>query len=141
MKVESQIKAHIDSQTAAKCSDMQTLHQLILQVAPNCKLWFDDGKNSDNKVVTNPTIGYGMQTIKYANGKTRDFFKIGMSANTIGISIYIMGIADKAYLVNTYGKEIGKASVSGYCIKFKSLQDINSTVLVAAIRYGFENQD
>ena len=66
-----------------------------------------------------------MLTIKYADGKTKEFFQIGLSANTTGISVYIMGIKDKKYLAQTYGKKLGKASVTGYCIKFKTLKDIN----------------
>jgi hypothetical protein len=139
MDVQEQIKAYITSQSEPKRSDMQTLHMLMLQVLPECKLWFDNGKNSENKTVSNPTIGYGFYTIKYADGKTKEFFQIGMSANTTGISVYILGIKDKTYLAQTYGKEIGKASVTGYCIKFKNLRDINIDVLEAAIRYGVED--
>ena len=117
---------------------MQKLHQLTLQALPGCKLWFESGKNSENKTVSNPTIGYGSYTIKYADGKTRDFFQIGLSANKTGISVYILGIKDKMYLAQTYGKEIGKASVTGYCIKFKTLKDIDIDILEAAIRYGVE---
>lgn len=119
---------------------MQALHSRILQVMPACKLWFLDGKNSEGKTVSNPNIGYGLQTIKYADGTTREFYQIGLSANTTGISVYILGIKDKTYLAQTYGKKIGKASVSGYCIKFKSLKDINIDVLEAAIRYGVQVQ-
>ncbi len=61
-----------------------------------------------------------------------------MSANTVGISVYIIGIQDKKYLPETYGKIIGKASITGYCIKFKMLKDINIDTLVAAIRDGVE---
>ncbi len=136
MNVQEQIKNCITSQPEPKRSDMQELHQLMLQVIPECKLWFDNGKNSDNKIVSNPTIGYGFQTIKYADGKTREFFQIGMSANKTGISVYILGIKDKTYLVQTYGKKLGKANVSGYCIRFKTLKDINIDILEAAIRYG-----
>jgi hypothetical protein len=117
---------------------MQELHLLTLQVSPGCKLWFSDGKDSKNKTVSNPTIGYGLHTIKYANGKTREFFQIGLSANTTGISVYVLGLKDKTYLAKTYGKKLGKASVTGYCIKFRTLKDINIVVLEAAIRYGFE---
>ena len=138
MDVQEQIKAYITSQSESKLSDMQQLHQLILHISPACKLWFDDGKNAENKTVSNPTIGYGFYTIKYADGKTRDFFQIGMSANTTGISIYILGIEDKTYLAQAFGKDLGKASVTGYCIRFKKLKDINIDVLEAAIRYGFE---
>ena len=138
MNVEKQIKEHLTSQPEPKRSDMQELHRHILKVLPGYKLWFDTGKNSDNKTVNNPTIGYGSYTIKYADGKTRDFFQIGLSANTTGISVYIMGLKDKTYLAQTFGKKLGKASVTGYCIKFKTLKDINLDVLEAAIRYGVE---
>jgi hypothetical protein len=119
---------------------MQVLHQLTLSVLPGCKLWLLDGKNSENKIVSNPNIGYGSYTIKYADGTTREFYQIGLSANTTGISVYVMGINDKAYLSQTFGKSLGKASVTGYCIKFKALKDINVDVLELAIRFGFKAQ-
>jgi hypothetical protein len=136
MSVEEQIRKYISSQPEPKCSDMQELHRFLLRALPGCKLWFLDGKNSENKIVSNPNIGYGFYTIQYADGTTREFYQIGMSANTTGISIYIMGIKDKAYLAQTYGEKLGKASVSGYCIKFKTLKDIKMDVLEAAIRFG-----
>jgi len=141
MSVKEEIKEYIASQPEPKRSEMQALHQLTIKALPGCKLWFDNGKNSDNKTVNNPTIGYGFYTIKYADGKTRDFFKIGLSANKTGISVYILGIKDKKYLAETYGKKLGKASVTGYCIKFKTLKDINIDVLEAAIRYGGQEQN
>ena len=138
MNVQEQIEAYIASQPEPKRSEMQELHHLILQVMPACKLWFLDGKNSEDKTVSNPNIGYGSYTIKYADGTTREFYQIGLSANTTGISVYILGLKDKKYLANTYGKKLGKASVSGYCIKFKTLKAINTEILEEAIRYGVE---
>lgn len=138
MSVQEKISNYIAGQPEPKQSDMQQLHLLILQILPGCKLWFDDGKNIDNKTVSNPTIGYGAYTIKYADGKTREFFQIGLSANKTGISVYILGIKDKTYLAQTYGKHLGKASVTGYCIRFNNLKNINIDVLEAAIRYGVE---
>ena len=138
MNIPEQIENYITSQPEPKRSDMEELHTRILQASPGCKLWFDDGKDSENKTVSNPNIGYGFYTIKYADGKTREFYQIGMSANKTGISVYILGIKDKAYLAQTYGKELGKASVTGYCIKFNHLKDININILEAAIRYGVE---
>ncbi len=141
MNVQGEIKNYIDSQPEQKRSDMQELHERILKLSPGCKLWFEDGKDANNKTVSNPNIGYGAYTIKYANGTTREFFRIGMSANNTGISVYILGLKDKTYLAQTFGKDLGKASVTGYCIKFKKLADINIDVLEAAIRYGFEAGD
>src|SRR5690348_13922677 len=138
MKVEEQIKDYISSQPEPKRSDMQALHRLTLQALPKCKLWFEDGKNSENKTVSNPTIGYGFQTMVYADGRTRDFFQVGISANKTGISVYIIGIKDKTYLIKTYGNKIGKGTVTGYCIRFKSLKDINIDILEAAIRNGVQ---
>lgn len=138
MNVQGQIKEYIAGQPEPKRSDMQELHRIMLDIMPKCKLWFLDGKNSENKTVSNPNIGYGSQTLKYTDGKTREFYQIGLSANTTGISVYLLGIQDKTYLAKTYGKKIGKANVTGYCIKFKTLKDINLDVLEAAIRYGVE---
>ncbi|MGC3943792.1 MAG: DUF1801 domain-containing protein [Chryseolinea sp.] len=138
MNVLQQITRYIATQPEPKRSDMQELHRVILEINPECKLWFLDGKDSNNKTVTNPNVGYGLQTMKYADGKTKEFYQIGISPNTTGISVYILGIDDKTYLPKAYGKTIGKASVTGYCIKFKALKDIEFDVLRSAIQYGFE---
>ena len=139
MNVQEEIKKYLASQPEPKRSDMQKLHDIIQQVSPACKLWFLDGKDSEGKTVSNPNIGYGSQTMKYADGTTREFYRIGLSGNKTGISIYILGIEDKKYLAETYAKDLGKASLTGYCIRFKTLKDINIDVLEAAIRFGFEN--
>jgi hypothetical protein len=136
MSIQGQIKEHFASQPEPKRSDMQELHRIILEIMPACKLWFLDGKDDKGKIVSNPNTGYGLQTIKYADGKTREFYQIGISANKTGISVYVLGINDKTYLAKTYGKKIGKANVTGYCIKFKTLKDINIDTLLSAIRDG-----
>ena len=136
MNLQKQIKEYISTQPEPKRSEMQQLHHIVLALMPTCKLWFLDGKDEKGKTVSNPNIGYGSQTVKYANGKTREFYQIGLSANTTGISVYIMGVNDKKYLTRTFGQELGKASVTGYCIKFKTLTDIKIDVLKAAILYG-----
>jgi Domain of unknown function (DU1801) len=136
MNVQEQIRKYIASQPEPKRSDLQELHRLTLQLSPECKLWFSDGKDSKNQTVSNPTIGYGSHTIKYASGKSREFFQIGVSGNQTGISVYILGLKDKKLLAKMYGTKLGNASVTGYCIRFKALKDINMDTLEAAIRYG-----
>ena len=138
MKIQKQITEYIATQPEPKRSEMQELHAIILALMPTRKLWFFDGKDEKGKTVSNPNIGYGSQTIKYANGKTKEFYNIGISANTTGISVYIMGVNDKKYLAQTFGPELGKASVTGYCIKFKTLTDVKIDGLKAAIQYGIE---
>src|SRR5215471_11225076 len=136
MDVTEQVEAFLASQPGQKQADLRRLHAHILAEFPGCRLWFTDGTNADGKVVANPNIGYGGYTITYADGSSREFYRIGLSANTTGISVYVLGLDDKAYLARTYGASIGKASVTGYCIKFRHLAVINVDVLEAAIQYG-----
>jgi hypothetical protein len=138
MNIDQQIDDYIATQPEPKRSEMHDLHRLILDLMPECKLWFLDGKDENGRTVSNPNIGYGERTVKYADGKTKSFYQIGISANTTGISVYILGLDDKKYLAETYGKKLGKASVSGYCIKFKTLKDVDIDVLQTAIQHGVE---
>lgn len=133
MTTLQQIKSFIGALPSQKAAEMEQLFKQTKTIAPKARLWFSDGKNSDGKVVANPTIGFGNHTLQYANGTTAETFKVGLSANTTGISVYIMGVKDKTFLAKNYGKKIGKASVTGYCIKFKSVKDISVEVLGEAI--------
>ncbi|MBB6188721.1 DUF1801 domain-containing protein [Rhodanobacter sp. MP7CTX1] len=138
MSIDEQIKEYFAAQPEPKRSDMKELHRTILNVMPKCRLWFLDGKDDSGKTVSNPNVGYGTRTIKYTNGNAREFYQIGISANTTGISVYILGIEDRKHLAQAYGKELGKAKITGYCIKFKALSDIRIETLKAAIRYGID---
>ncbi|MBA9074824.1 hypothetical protein GGR22_002997 [Flavobacterium gossypii] len=140
MNTKEQIKTYIESQEEPKRADMQMLHQHMLQLLPNSKLWFLDGTDATGKVIANPNIGYGQFMMCHKDGSFKEFYQIGISANTTGISVYIMGLEDKTYLPNNFGATIGKTTVTGYCIKFKSLKDINIDVLDEAIRYGLSKQ-
>ena len=136
MTVHSQISDYLAAQPERKRGEMQTLHDTILRLMPNCRLWFLDGKSESGRIVSNPNIGYGALTVRYANGQAREFYQVGLSANTTGISVYIMGLDDKKYLADTYASALGKASVTGYCIKFSTLRNIDLAVLERAIRDG-----
>ena len=134
--VSDQIESYLAGQDAAKQADLREIHTQLLATYPECRLWFNDGTNEQGKVVANPTVGYGVYTIRYADGSSREFFRIGLSGNTSGMSVYVMGLDDNAYLARTYGEAIGKATVTGYCIKFRRLAVIDVDVLHAVIRDG-----
>ena len=138
MTVIDQITSYLESQPEPKRTEMKSLHLSIMGLFSDCHLSYLDGKDGQGRVVTNPNIGYGRQKMVYADGKTRDFYKIGMSANTSGISIYIMGLKDKKYLSEKYGPTLGKAKVTGYCIQFRQVADISREMLMAAIRDGIK---
>ena len=138
MKVTDQITAYLESLPDSKRNDLEVLHQRILQLLPKAKLWFLDGKDASGKVVSNPNIGYGHLLLPATNRKDREFYQVGISANSSGISVFIMGLEDRTYLPKTYGEKLGKANVSGYCIKFKSLKDINTSVFEKVILDGIK---
>ena len=80
-----------------------------------------DGKNEEGKVVANLNVGYEHYKIHYANLSTKEFYQVGISANTLGKSDYIMWLTDKNRLVELFKDKIGQVKVTSYCIKFKSL--------------------
>ena len=141
MSAPEQIDNYIAGQSPAKAEDLRELHRRILAISPDARLWFLDGRNEDGKVVSNPNIGYGVQTRRYANGTSKDFYRIGLSGNTSGISVYVMGLTDRKHLSETCGRRLGKAKITGYCIRFKALKDIDLAVLeeVIAERLGSDS--
>lgn len=134
--LHTQIRDYIAAQPERKRADMEALHAMILGLMPGCRLWFLDGTDADGRTVSNPNIGYGRLTRAYADGRTREMYQVGLSANTSGISVYILGLDDRQYLAETYGAQLGKATVTGYCIRFRTLGGIDVGVLEAAIRDG-----
>jgi hypothetical protein len=129
MTVQQQIDAYIAAQASPKREDLQALHDMIVGTSPNCRLWFLDGRNDEGKVVSNPNIGYGETAISRANGEAKEFYRVGLSANTTGISVYVMGLEDRKHLSETYGRRLGKAKITGYCIKFRSTKDVDIDTL------------
>ena len=138
MEIKAQIEQFISQQAESKQQDLLTLHELMSNILPTGKLWLEDGKNEEGKVVANPTIGYGQQIMLLAKGKSREMFQIGISANTSGISIYLIGIRNKLDLAQEFGSKLGKAKITGYCIKFKQLADLDLSVLEEVIRLGIQ---
>lgn len=140
MNIQKQIDTFIASLPDQKRHELVTMHQLTTSISPATKLWFHDGKNSENKTVANPTIGYGLQTLRYAGGETKEWFQLGISTNKTGFTIYALGIDDKSTLSKLFGDKIGKASVGTYSIKFKSLKDIDMNVLEALLQFALEKK-
>jgi hypothetical protein len=140
MGVQQQIEEYIAAQPASKADEMRKLHRLIHDISPDSRLWFLDGKDESGKIVSNPSIGYGALEIRYANGTAREFYRLGLSANTMGISLYVMGLEDRKYLSQSYGHRLGKANVTGYCVKFKTLSDLDEAVLKEMLRVGLSDR-
>lgn len=141
MTILAQVDTYLASLAEPVRRDLAALHRTILALSPACRLWFLDGRDSKGKVVSNPNIGYGVTNIAHGDGRSREFYRVGISANTSGISVYIMGIEDKTYVARTYADRIGKAKLTGYCIKFRRLGDLDQEVLEAALRDGLSGPE
>lgn len=133
MTTEDRVESFLASQPSSKQADMRLLHSRILESDPGCRLWFDEGKDEAGKVISNPSIGYGTYTIRYADGKTKECHRVGLSPNATGISLYLLGYQDKTHLPRILEGKIGKAKVTSYLVRFKSLSEINLDVLLQAI--------
>ncbi|MEY2899101.1 MAG: hypothetical protein RL138_1154 [Bacteroidota bacterium] len=129
MSIQTQIETYIESLVQPKQTELRKLFAFIKNTLPQSNLSFLDGRDEKGKVVTNPNIGFGECVLNYADGSSRAFYKIGISATSKGLSIYIMGLADKNLLRNKLEDKLGKATITGYCISFKKLEDINQALL------------
>ena len=129
MSIQTQIETYIESLVQPKQTELRKLFAFIKNTLPQSNLSFLDGRDEKGKVVTNPNIGFGECVLNYADGSSRAFYKIGISATSKGLSIYIMGLADKNLLRNKLEGKLGKATITGYCISFKKLEDINQALL------------
>ena len=130
--VES-VDAYLGSHPEPKRTDLYSLHERFTSLFPGSPVSYFDGLDDTGKVVANPTLGYGTQTVEYASGSSKEVFKLGLSANKTGISIYVMGIKDKALLKSLFQDRLSKAKVTGYCIRFGKLADIDDDTLMNVI--------
>lgn len=135
LKIKAEIENYFSGIPEPKRKDLEHLHIQILRMFSNPRCWYLDGKNEEGKVVSNPNVGYGSCFLKLAGGKTREFYQVGLSANTAGISIYLMGLNDSNFLVS-HALSLGKAKITSYVIRFKKLADLNESVLLEVIREG-----
>ncbi len=116
MKTETKPATHeeyIAQVEEPKRSELQLLHDLIREKLPNFE-----------PVMISNFMGYGQFHYK---GKTceGEWFRVGLSANKTGISIYICAGDENGYFPEQAKDRLGKASVGRSCIRFKKLADIN----------------
>lgn len=135
MSTESFILDYIKSLPEGIAKDIEYLHRHILQHFPTKKLWFLDGKNEQGKVVSNPNIGYGI--CQLSKGKQKEFYQVGISATSTGISVYLMGVSDKSLLKQQFGSRLPHAQMSGYCVKIKHLKEMDWLVFDELLAFGF----
>ncbi len=75
-------------------------------------------------------IGFGTYPLVYANGKKADWPILAFSPRKDKTTIYLMGDFDNKQALL---KKLGKHKMSGSCLHFKTLNDIDKSTLKALL--------
>lgn len=118
-------EAYIKAQDPDRAKDLQQIHDLIREVAPELEPFMISGM-----------IGYGKMHYKYPSGREGDWFKIGLASQKNYISIYVCAIDHKIgkYLAEIYAEDLKPASVGKSCIRYKKAADIKWPALKKIIK-------
>ncbi len=103
--------------------DIQALHDLVLEIAPELKPTMEFGM-----------MGYGKFHYKYKSGREGDWMKIGIANNKQYISLYCCAADDQGYVAERYRERLPKANIGKSCVRFKRLSDLDEGILKELIR-------
>lgn len=82
------------------------------------------------------TIGYGVYKYEYSSGRKGEAHTLGFYPRKGKITVYLMdGTARYSDLL----EKLGKHSITGYCVYFKRLDDIDLDVLRKIIQSSYDN--
>jgi hypothetical protein len=104
----------IDRLEEPRRSEIQSLHELIREVAPDLEV--QAGKDM---------IGYGPFHYRYASGREGDAHLLALSPRKNYISLYVLCTTDGAYLAESYKDRLPKASIGKSCVRFKRTSDVD----------------
>lgn len=91
---------------------------------------------SEPKLWNVGTIGFDEYHYKYASGREGDSLVIGFYSRKGKITIYLM---DGTMRYGNLLSKLGKHTVTGYCIVFKRLGDIELPVLKQIVQKSYDN--
>jgi len=132
-RTERDIDEFLDSLPEEVKGDMKALDKTLSKVMKGEVRELYEGKfwgGSDQEIV-----GYGRTSSTRSDGRTIEYFLIGLAMQKNYISIYISAVEGREYLSEKYGKNVaspeGKVKVGKSSISFKSLADIDLEQLAA----------
>lgn len=102
---------------------VQHIHELIQKTLPKLEPHILSGM-----------IGYGTYRYRYASGKEGDWSLVALASQKNYISIYICSVENGKYIAEEYKDQLPKASIGKSCIRFKTLKDIDLSVLTEIIK-------
>lgn len=103
--------------------DFETIHALIQKTVPSLKPHILSGM-----------IGYGTYHYRYASGREGDWSLIALANQKNYISVYVCALENAKYIAEAYRDKLPKASIGKSCIRFKTLKDIDLSILTEIIK-------
>lgn len=82
------------------------------------------------------TIGYGVYKYEYSSGRKGEAHTLGFYPRKGKITVYLM---DGTTRYSGLLEKLGKHTITGYCIYFKQLSDIDVKVLEEIIKRSYNN--
>ena len=116
-------KEYISSISEPRRQEVKEIHELIKKAVPSLKPHILSGM-----------IGYGTYRYRYASGKEGEWSLIALANQKNYISIYICSLENGKYIAEGYKDKLPKASIGKSCIRFKSLKDIDLSILTEIIK-------
>jgi hypothetical protein len=94
--------------------DIQRLHDLIVETAPDLQSGADDR-----------WLGYGPFHYRYESGREGDAHLLALASNKNYISLYVLCTTGDAYLAESYKDRLPKAKIGKSCVRFKRTSDVD----------------
>lgn len=107
---------------------IKAIHQFVLKTVPKLKPFIISGM-----------IGYGTYHYKSKSGREGDWAVVLLASQKNYISLYACGVKDGRYVVESYKKDLPKASIGKSCIRFKKLEDLDLNVLAKVLKESEQN--
>ena len=107
--------------------DMTKLHACLLEAMSPVPVVVWEGKfwgGTDQTI-----IGYGEHTYPRSDGRTVEWFYLGLAAQKHGYSVYANGVSDGEYLTQRFKGRVGKAKVGKAAISFADAQSVDLEAL------------
>lgn len=116
-------EAYIAAIPEPRRQDVETIHALIQKIAPELTPHILSGM-----------IGYGTYHYRYASGKEGDWSLIALASQKNYLSIYICALENGNYIAEQYKEKLPKANIGKSCIRFKTVGDIDLSILKEIIQ-------
>lgn len=103
-----QAQAHIESLPEPRRSQMQRLHDILLDALPQAdvRMWDYGG----------PLIGYGTYTYSNSRGPVGPWFSVGLASRKSYISLFSMAMGAGGYLVEAMHDRFPRTKIGRSCI-------------------------